>query len=240
MRAGRPLSYLLAGVAGLCGVGFLIGAFYIWLSDRYGRLETATGFGIGFIVLALVILLVHRLTARSRAMRVAERRKSDLTAMGIAAAIAALPRPGTQPCRARRAACSGHRGRRLCDLSRKQPSRTLIRTSFRNRYHRTSAPAGACGAEPAYFPCIEWPRPSVRALSKGNDRCRTGYQRTGHGREAGVSRCFWCLSWRWRLPARFGWGWSSTVRRSTRRARSSRAPSNRIPLSPSPNPARRP
>jgi undecaprenyl pyrophosphate phosphatase UppP len=91
-RARRAaIAYLLAGVAGLCGVGFLIGALYIWLSDRYGRLETATGFGIGFIVLALVILLVHRLTARSRAIRVAERRKSDLTAMGIAAAIAAVP-----------------------------------------------------------------------------------------------------------------------------------------------------
>jgi ABC-type uncharacterized transport system permease subunit len=85
------IAYLLTGLAGLCGVGFLIGALYIWLSDRYGRLETATGFGIGFIVLAVAILLVHRLTAKSRARRAAERRKSDLAAMGIAAAIAALP-----------------------------------------------------------------------------------------------------------------------------------------------------
>ena len=91
-RARRAaIVYLLAGVAALCGVGFLIGALYIWLSDRYGRLEAALGFGVGFIALALVILLVHRLTAKSRARRVMAKRKSDLAAMGIAAAIAALP-----------------------------------------------------------------------------------------------------------------------------------------------------
>ena len=91
-RARRAaIVYLLAGTAGLCGVGFLIGALYIWLSERYGSLETAIGFGVGFIVLGLLILLVHRLTAASRARRVAERRKSDLTAVGIAAALAALP-----------------------------------------------------------------------------------------------------------------------------------------------------
>jgi len=91
-RARRmAIAYLLAGVAGLCGVGFLIGALYIFLSERYGSLATAIGFGVGFIVLAVVILLIHRLTAETRARRVAEQRKSDLTAMGIAAGIAALP-----------------------------------------------------------------------------------------------------------------------------------------------------
>lgn len=91
-RARRAaVAYLLAGVAGLCGLGFLIGALYIFLSERYGSLETAIGFGVGFIVIALLVLLIHRLTASSRARRVAERRKSDLTAMGIAAALAALP-----------------------------------------------------------------------------------------------------------------------------------------------------
>ena len=91
-RARRAaIAYLLAGVAGLLGIGFLIGALYIFLSDRYGRLETAIGFGFGFIVLALLILLIHILMAKSRAKRAADRRKSDLTAMGIAAAIAALP-----------------------------------------------------------------------------------------------------------------------------------------------------
>jgi undecaprenyl pyrophosphate phosphatase UppP len=91
-RARRAaIVYLFAGMAGLCGVGFLIGALYIWLSERYGPLETAFWFGVGFIAIAILILAVHRLTAGSRARRAAERRKSDLTALGIAAAIAALP-----------------------------------------------------------------------------------------------------------------------------------------------------
>jgi undecaprenyl pyrophosphate phosphatase UppP len=91
-RARRAaIVYLLASAAGLIGLGFLIGALYIWLAERYGRLESALGFGIGFIVLALLILLIHRLTAGSRAERAAERRKSDLTAMGVAAALAVLP-----------------------------------------------------------------------------------------------------------------------------------------------------
>ena len=91
-RARRAaIVYLLAGAAALCGAGFLIGALYIWLSDRYGRLEAALGLGFGFILFALIILLVHRLTAKSRARRVMAKRKSDLAAMGIAAAIAALP-----------------------------------------------------------------------------------------------------------------------------------------------------
>ena len=91
-RARRAaIVYLLAGVAALCGVGFLIGALYIWLSRRYGSLETALWFGAGFLVIAVAILLIHRLTAGSRARRAAERRKSDLTAVGVAAALAVLP-----------------------------------------------------------------------------------------------------------------------------------------------------
>ncbi|MEP9387623.1 hypothetical protein [Mesorhizobium sp. KR9-304] len=91
-RARRAaIFYLLAGLAAVCGVGFLVAALYIWLSDLYGRLETALSFGFGFLVIALVVVMVHRLTAGSRAKRAAERRKSDLTAVGVAAALAVLP-----------------------------------------------------------------------------------------------------------------------------------------------------
>jgi len=91
-RARRAaIVYSVAGLLVLCGVGFLIGALYIWLADHYGRLETALGFGVGFIVLALLIVLINRLTANSRAKRAAERRKSDLTALGVATALAVLP-----------------------------------------------------------------------------------------------------------------------------------------------------
>lgn len=91
-RARRAaIVYILAGAAFMCGAGFFVGAFYIWLSTRYGKLEAALGMGAGFVTVAIVILLIDRMTARSRAVKAAERRKSDLTAFGVATAVAVLP-----------------------------------------------------------------------------------------------------------------------------------------------------
>jgi undecaprenyl pyrophosphate phosphatase UppP len=91
-RARRAaIVYLMAGIMVVLAVGFLIGALYIWVAARYGSLETAIIFGVGFFLIAVVILLVDRFTARSRERRAAERRKSDLTAVGVAAALAMLP-----------------------------------------------------------------------------------------------------------------------------------------------------
>ena len=93
MRRARRAAvfYSIAALAALCGLGFLIGALYIWFAERYGSLGAATGFGIGFLVLAGLTLLVHRMTAGTRARRAAEKRKSDMTAAGVAAALAVLP-----------------------------------------------------------------------------------------------------------------------------------------------------
>jgi hypothetical protein len=91
--------YLLAAVAAGVGLGFLLAAAFIWTERRYGPIEAALGFGFGFLVVAGLILLVHRLTAGSRARRQAKRRKADLTALAVTAAAALLPtlvrgRPG--------------------------------------------------------------------------------------------------------------------------------------------------
>ncbi|WFP77854.1 hypothetical protein [Mesorhizobium sp. WSM4906] len=83
--------YGLAGVLVLCGIGFLIGAAYIWLAGRYGPLATSFGFGIGFLVLAGLILVIHKLAAGTQARRRARRRKADMTAVGVTAALALLP-----------------------------------------------------------------------------------------------------------------------------------------------------
>ncbi len=93
------LAYALAGLAALCGLGFLVGALYIWAAGRFGPLEAALGFGAGFLVLAGLIVLAFRLGSASRAARRARRRHADMTALGITAALAALPmlarsRPG--------------------------------------------------------------------------------------------------------------------------------------------------
>ena len=91
-RARRAaVAYLLAGLAALCGVGFLVGAAYIWASARYGALETALGFGLGFLFIAIVVVLVHKVTSRSRSRQAVQRRKAEMTTLGVATALAVLP-----------------------------------------------------------------------------------------------------------------------------------------------------
>ena len=83
--------YGLAALFALCGVGFLIGATYIWLAARYGPLATSFGFGIGFLVIAGLILVIHKLAVSMRSRRRARRRQADMAAMGVTAALALLP-----------------------------------------------------------------------------------------------------------------------------------------------------
>jgi Na+-transporting methylmalonyl-CoA/oxaloacetate decarboxylase gamma subunit len=91
-RARRAaIAYLLAGVAALCGIGFLIGAVYIWASQRYGAIEAALGIGVIFLLLSGLVLIIHTTTARIQARRAKERRASDLTMVAVASALAVLP-----------------------------------------------------------------------------------------------------------------------------------------------------
>ena len=83
--------YALAALAAFCGLGFLVGAAYSWAAARYGSFAAALGFGIGFLVIAGIVLLVHRLMSGARARRAARRRNADMKALGITAAIAVLP-----------------------------------------------------------------------------------------------------------------------------------------------------
>lgn len=83
--------YLFAGVAALCGVGFLIGAAFMWAAGRYGSMGAAFGFGIGFLVVSGIILLVFMLSAGRRRANQAKRRKADMTAIGVTTALALLP-----------------------------------------------------------------------------------------------------------------------------------------------------
>ncbi|ESY55001.1 hypothetical protein NKI32_13265 [Mesorhizobium sp. M0761] len=93
MRRARTAAivYGLAAVAALCGLGFLLGAAYIWAADRYGSMAACLGFAAGFLVLAGLIVLIHQLAAGTRARRRVRRRNADLKALGITAALAVLP-----------------------------------------------------------------------------------------------------------------------------------------------------
>jgi hypothetical protein len=83
--------YALAALAALCGLGFLVGAAYIWVAGRYGPMAACLGFGIGFLVIAGFLLLIYQLSAGARARRRARRRNADMKAVGITAALAILP-----------------------------------------------------------------------------------------------------------------------------------------------------
>lgn len=93
-RARRSaIVYLLASVAGLCGLIFLLVAAFIYMAVnlRYGALTTALSFGGVFLALAVLVLLTHRFSATARARRVKYRREHDMKAALSGAAIAALP-----------------------------------------------------------------------------------------------------------------------------------------------------
>lgn len=83
--------YAIAALMVLCGLGFLVGAAYIWTAGRYGPIAASLGFGIGFLAIAGFVLLVYWLSAGARARRRARRRNADMRAIGITAALAALP-----------------------------------------------------------------------------------------------------------------------------------------------------
>ena len=86
------IDYMIAGICLAIGIGFLIAAAYIFVAERYGPLYTAVGFGLGFIALAGVALIVHRILSGIQAKRRAEEaRAAQLQALAGATAFAILP-----------------------------------------------------------------------------------------------------------------------------------------------------
>lgn len=85
------VAYALAGVALLCGVGFLIAAAFIAAAERYGSFRASLGFGLGFLVLGILILGFHRLAVRRRQRRAAQVRAEQAKAYAGAAALGLLP-----------------------------------------------------------------------------------------------------------------------------------------------------
>lgn len=83
--------YALAALLVLCGLGFLVGAGFVLLAREIGTVAAALWIGGGFIALALVLVLAHRVTARARARQAARRRNSEMAAVASAAAFAAVP-----------------------------------------------------------------------------------------------------------------------------------------------------
>lgn len=85
------LVYALAGLFVLAGAAFLLAAGFMAAAREIGALAAALWFGGGFVVLALVLVGIDRLAARSRARREAKRRREEARAIASAAAVALLP-----------------------------------------------------------------------------------------------------------------------------------------------------
>ncbi len=91
-RARRSIiEYLLAGIMALCGFWFMLLAGYIFAARHYGDLAAALGIGAAFLVLAVALLLYHRIRARVRARRVRERRAREAKSVANTAMLALLP-----------------------------------------------------------------------------------------------------------------------------------------------------
>jgi len=91
-RARRMvIVYLVAAVLLFTGLGFLVGAGYIATARRLGNLETSLIFAGGFVLVAIILVIVQRIVSKAQARRAAERRKREATGLASAAALALLP-----------------------------------------------------------------------------------------------------------------------------------------------------
>jgi EamA domain-containing membrane protein RarD len=87
---GAVIAYVVVAILALTGIGFLVGAAYVVAARRFGSVEAAIGFGVAFILIALLILLVRKIAASMRARR-SRRRAVDIATIAGAAAVSALP-----------------------------------------------------------------------------------------------------------------------------------------------------
>lgn len=83
--------YALAALLVLCGAGFLLAAGFVAIAREIGTVPAALWFGGGFVLLAVVVVAVHRISARVKARRAAARRQTEMKAVASAAALALLP-----------------------------------------------------------------------------------------------------------------------------------------------------
>lgn len=92
-RVRRALiDYAIAGVFLTIGIGFFIAAAYIYAARNFDPLYVALAFGGGFVLLAVIAVLVHRILSGMQAKRRAqEERAAQMKSVAIAAGIAALP-----------------------------------------------------------------------------------------------------------------------------------------------------
>src|SRR5690606_29397984 len=79
-RARRSaIAYVVGAILAITGVGFLVGAGYVATARRIGSVEACLVFGAGFLVVAILVVVVQRVASGIRARRAAERRRRELS-----------------------------------------------------------------------------------------------------------------------------------------------------------------
>ena len=91
-RARRAaVIYAIAGLLGLVGALFLLAAAYLATAREIGAVNAGLWFGGGFLAVAVLLVVFHKVGSRMRARRVAERRKAETRTVVSTAAVALLP-----------------------------------------------------------------------------------------------------------------------------------------------------
>ncbi|MEQ1954164.1 hypothetical protein [Mesorhizobium sp. CN2-181] len=85
------IAYFIAGLLGFFGVIYLLLAGTIWAARRYGAIEATLGIGGSFILLAILIVIAHKIASRVRARAAVKQRNRDFAKAAIAAGIAVAP-----------------------------------------------------------------------------------------------------------------------------------------------------
>ncbi len=87
----KIVDYTIAGVFLAIGVGFFIAAAYIFAARHFDPLYVALSFGGGFVLLAVIAVVVNRIMSGIDVRRAQEEREAQMKSAAIAASLATLP-----------------------------------------------------------------------------------------------------------------------------------------------------
>lgn len=91
-RAKRAaIAYAVAGVFALVAVIFLMLAGYHYAARALGPIAAALWIAGGFLVIAVLVVVIHQFRAAAIAKQAARKRQTDAVTLGTTAALAALP-----------------------------------------------------------------------------------------------------------------------------------------------------
>lgn len=85
------IAYTAAALAFLLALVFLLVSAYLASAVRWGAIDAAFWFGIGFVILTALILIVYKIVAASQRRAQQRRRAADASMVAGASAMAMLP-----------------------------------------------------------------------------------------------------------------------------------------------------